>query len=221
MRFVLDPDALALAGFRDERDQAALHLGGVLLGDHAAVEAEGDAVGHHVGVDAAGDQPDVELGRADAGRAALDARELLSLRVERREDRVRRFERIGAGLGHGRVGLAAAHGDFEMQAAIVRGHDRVGEAGADREIRLGDVLVEQPLGTDLAAGFLVVGEVQLDMAVEAVAVGLERAQARRRRSRSRISTPQRRGHRSRRPFRRRHRDRRSSPRPAAPRRRGR
>jgi hypothetical protein len=66
-----DADALALAGFHDERDQALLNLGGVLLRDHAPVEAEGDAIGHHIGVDAAGDQSDIELGRTDARRFAL------------------------------------------------------------------------------------------------------------------------------------------------------
>ena len=40
----------------------------------------------------------------------------------------------------------------------------IGEAGADRVIRLGDALLQQPAGTDEPARLLVIGQMQLDRA---------------------------------------------------------
>ena len=48
----------------------------------------------------------------------------------------------------------------------MRRSDAVRKAGRDRIVRLGQVFVEQEPGSDVAAGFLVIGELQLDRAVE-------------------------------------------------------
>ena len=80
--------------------------------------------------------PTVSCGEPMPAMAETRSASALRQRVERRKDRGRRLQRIDAGEGHGGVGRAAAHLDLEMQAAVVRGDDRVGEAGADREIGL-------------------------------------------------------------------------------------
>ena len=56
----------------------------------------------------------------------------------------------------------AVHRDFHLQAAVVRGDDLVAEAGGDQQVGLREPLLQQPAGPELAAEFLVVGEVQLD-----------------------------------------------------------
>ena len=58
------------------------------------------------------------------------------------------------------------HGHLQVQAAVMGGHDRIGEAGRDAVIRLRDAAVEQPFRADQAADLLVEGEVQLDPALQ-------------------------------------------------------
>ena len=70
-----------------------------------------------------------------------------------------------AGLRRRRVRRLAVDRDLEVQHAVVGGDDRIGEAGGDAEVRLHDLLVEQPFRADQSAGFLVEGEVQLDRAL--------------------------------------------------------
>ena len=70
--------------------------------------------------------------------------------------------------------LSAAHGDLEMQAPVVRRRHRVREAGAEGVIRLAQPLLQQPSRPDVAAGLLIVGQMQLDAAVELDSVVRER-----------------------------------------------
>ena len=121
-----------------------------------------DAIGHDVGVDPARDEPDRHLRRADAGNRRGPRRKAAAPAVEGGEDRVRRFERVDAGERTGGVGRAAEHLDLEVQAAVVGVDDRVGEAGADREIGPRQALLEDIARADLAARLLVVGDVQFD-----------------------------------------------------------
>jgi hypothetical protein len=44
----------------------------------------------------------------------------------------------------------------------VRRHHLVAEAGGEQEVGLGQAVLQQPAGAELAAELLVVGEVQLD-----------------------------------------------------------
>jgi hypothetical protein len=53
-----------------------------------------------------------------------------------------------------------------MKAAVMGVDDRVGEAGADRQVRMGEAILEQIARADLAARLLVIGDVQFDRAVE-------------------------------------------------------
>ena len=168
---------LPFAGALDQRDQRLLDLGAVLLRDQPAVEPHarrGPAprwcrMPPEI-------SPTVSLGEPMPGDFDFVFAQPFALLVERGEDAGRGFERVGAAFGHRGMRLPALHRDFEMQHAVVRGDDRVGKAGADREVGLGDLLVEQPFGPDEAAGFLVVGEMQFDRAVEARGVVLQRQQ---------------------------------------------
>ena len=82
-------------------------------------------------------RPTVELRAADALDVRDGAAQVLRQRVERGQDVGRGLQRVDAGLRHGGVRRAAGDQDFEMQAAVVRGDDGVGEAGADREVGRG------------------------------------------------------------------------------------
>ena len=62
--------------------------------------------------------PTLSLGEPMPGDFALGACEPLPFLVERREDRSCGLQRVGAGLGHGRVSLTAAHGHLEMQQPL-------------------------------------------------------------------------------------------------------
>ena len=83
----------------------------------------------------------------------------------------RGLQRVDAGPGHGRVRRAAVDLHLQVQAAIVGGGDRVGEARTQRQVGVADALLEQPARADLAADLLVVGEVQLDRAAEPRTLG--------------------------------------------------
>ena len=110
--------------------------------------------------------PTVSLAEPMPGDFDLRFASRLRSCVERGEHAGRRLQRVGAAFRHRGMGLAALHRDFEMQHAVVRGDHRIGEAGADREIGLADLLVEQPFRADEAAGLLVIGQMQFDRAVE-------------------------------------------------------
>ena len=86
--------------------------------------------------------------------------------VEGAEDPRRRLQSVVARLRLRGMGRLAGDQDLEVQAAVVRGHDAVGEAGADREVGLGEALFQQPFRADRAARLLVVGQVQLGRARE-------------------------------------------------------
>ena len=166
-------------------------------------------------------RPTTRVGWPMPGTAERIALRVLAVGVEGVEDPRRRLERVVARLRLRGVRRLAGDHDLEVQAAVVRGDDAVGEAGADREVGLGEALLQQPFRPDRAARFLVVGQMQLDRARRAPRRATSARAARRRRSRSRTSTPPRRGRTSSRPGSRRRRGRRTSPRPAARRRRAR
>ena len=81
--------------------------------------------------------------------------------------RVGALQRVHAGVRNGRVRHLAVHRDLHLQAAVVRGHDLVGKARAQRQVGPGEALAQQPARAQLAAELLVVGEVQLDRAAQA------------------------------------------------------
>src|SRR6185295_20333464 len=115
----------------------------------------------------------------DAGRRGTYPREPGAMRIERGENAGGRLKRVDAGLRHGGMRLLAGDRHLEMQAAVVRGDDGIGEPGRDRRIGPGQLLVEQPFRADDAADLLVVGEVELERSPQLVAVGgesLERQQ---------------------------------------------
>ena len=66
--------------------------------------------------------------------------------------------------------------DLQLQAAVVRHHHLVAEAGGDQHVGLREPEVEQPAGPELAAELLVVGEVQLHRAAQRCAAVDQRAQ---------------------------------------------
>jgi len=56
--------------------------------------------------------------------------------------------------------------DFHLQAAVVRGHDLVAEARGEQQVGVRELVAQQPARAEFAAEFLVVGEVQLDCALQ-------------------------------------------------------
>ena len=104
---------------------------------------------------------------------------LVLMRIERDENAGGRLKRVDAGLRHGGMRLLAGNRHLEVQAAVVRGDDGIGEPGGDRGSGPGQLLVEQPFRADDAANLLVVGEVELERSPQLVAAGgksLERQQ---------------------------------------------
>ncbi len=87
---------------------------------------------------------------------------------------------------------AAEHLDLQVQAPVVRGGDRVGKAGRDREIGLRYAVREQPGRPERAAHLLVVREMQFDGAVEC---GTGRGRRLQRAQRERVCREVRLGHR--------------------------
>ena len=59
----------------------------------------------------------------------------------------------------------AFHRHLQLQAAVVRHHHLVAEAGGDHQVGLCQTLRQQPAGAQFAAELLVVGEVQGGSAV--------------------------------------------------------
>ncbi len=58
------------------------------------------------------------------------------------------------------MGHLAVHGHFHLQAAVVCGDDLIGKACRNQQIRLGQLVFEQPAWAKLATKFLIVGEQQ-------------------------------------------------------------
>jgi len=67
--------------------------------------------------------------------------------------------------------LLSRHRHFEVQAAIVCGDDGVGETGADGEVGARQPAGQQPARADLAAGLLVLCDVQFHRAGQVVSLG--------------------------------------------------
>src|SRR5208337_77500 len=86
----------------------------------------------------------------------------------------RRFERVDSSVRRGRMGGLPIHLDLKMQTAVMRVHYAIRESGADDQIGLTDPFAHKKAWTDIAAGFLIVGEMQLDRAVQRNAGLLER-----------------------------------------------
>jgi hypothetical protein len=86
--------------------------------------------------------------------------------IERGQQGGRRLQRIDAGIGPRGMGRLALDPHLKMQAAIMGDGNVVGKAGADRVIGLGDALGQQPAGADQPARLLVIGQVQLDRALQ-------------------------------------------------------
>src|SRR5258708_22194635 len=75
--------------------------------------------------------------------------------------------------------LFSAHCDLQVQATVERRSDRVRKACTESIVRPAEALGQQPARTDFSAYFLVVGEVQLDAAIERMSAAgkfLQRAQ---------------------------------------------
>ena len=68
----------------------------------------------------------------------------------------------------------AVHRYLHLQAAVVRRDHLVTEAGGDHQIRVNDLVLEQPGRADLAAELLVVGKEQLHATVSRSGHGFER-----------------------------------------------
>src|SRR5258708_36302113 len=94
------------------------------------------------------------------------------------------MEGVDPRLRNGGVRGSSRETRLELQAAVVRGDDSVGEAGADGEVRPGEAACEEPGGTELAADLLVIGEMQLDASAERVSLPVQGLQ---RRERERVS----------------------------------
>ena len=90
----------------------------------------------------------------------------LAQRVERGEQARRGLERVDPGIRPRRMRGFAFDPHLEVQAAIVRHDDVVGKAGADHVIGLREPSFEDEARADGAAHFLVIGEMELDRAVE-------------------------------------------------------
>ena len=85
---------------------------------------------HDVGIDAAFDQPDHQRRRLSMPGSGANRGIRLAQRVQIGEQAVGRFQRVDSLVRLRRVPRFAAHVHFEMNAAVVRGRDGVGEAGA-------------------------------------------------------------------------------------------
>jgi hypothetical protein len=151
---------------RDQLAQFGFDFGRVLFRNHATVDAKDDLIRHHVGVDPTLDQSDVQRRRDDARRGGAYARQHGPMRVERGENGVARFERVGAGLRRGGMRLLARDRHLEMQTAVMRGDRRIGKASRDHRVGPHQPLIEQPFRADDAAGFLVVGEMEFERPIE-------------------------------------------------------
>ena len=116
------------------RRSVGLHLGGLLLGDHAPVELEQDLARHHVGVGAALDQADVQVRMGDARdrRSSLACSRVFWC-VQRGQDQRWRPAAHRRRFGDGVRGHLAVHRDLELQAAVVRRHHLIAEAGGDQQ----------------------------------------------------------------------------------------
>ncbi len=83
---------------------------------------------------AAFDAADVQVGVADAFDLRGDPAIARILRIQRVHDADRALQRVHAGGGNGGVRHLAVHRDFHLQAAVVRRHDFIAEAGRDQQV---------------------------------------------------------------------------------------
>jgi len=101
---------------------------------------------------------------ADAGDFRGAVGQFAAPGLESGEDGGGGFQRVNAGLPLCGVGGAAGDLDLQVQAAVMGLDDLVREAGGQSEVGFGDALFEQIVRADLAAGFLVVGDMQFERA---------------------------------------------------------
>src|SRR5436305_1482688 len=128
-------------GCFDHPAKLGLDLPRIFFGDDAPVEAQRDAVRHDIRVDATLDQADGELRAADACRGGEGLAETLARGIKRREHLIRCFQRVDAGERHRSMSRATLDLDLEMEATVMCGHDGIGKACANREIRTRDTLL--------------------------------------------------------------------------------
>ena len=159
----------------DGAAQRRLHLDRVFLGDHSPVDLEQHLAGDHVGVGATADLAHVEVGVGDALNAGRDLQVVGIELVERIEDVRCALQCVGAAVWNGSVRHVAVHHHLQLQAAVVRHHHLVAEAGSDHEVGFCQALFQQPVGADFATEFFVVGHVQLHAPGELRVQRFERA----------------------------------------------
>ena len=64
--------------------------------------------------------------------------------------------------------------DFKLQATVMRSDDLIAKACSNRKVRLGQFILEQPTGSELATELLIVRKLQFDSTFQICAKGLER-----------------------------------------------
>ena len=146
----------------------------VFLGDHAPVQLEHHFARNDVGVSAPFDAAHIQIGVVDAGDLRPDGFVKHILCIQRVQNLHRALQRIDTAFGNGRVRLSAMDGDFHLQAAIVGGDHLIAEAGGNQQVGFGELVTQQPARAQLTAKLFVVGEMQLDGAVQGDAQRLQR-----------------------------------------------
>ena len=160
---------------RDGAAQCGLDDRRLFFGDHAAVEFEDHRAGNHIGVGAALDLAHIEIGVGDAFYARADLQVVVVEGIERRQNVHGALQRVGATVGNGCMRHVAVDRDFKLQAAVMRHHHLVAETGRDHQVGFGQTVFQQPVRPQLTTVFLVVGEVQLDTALELGTQGFQGA----------------------------------------------
>ena len=165
--------------FIDDLTQCGFDLQRVFFRDHPAVKLEAHAAWHNVGVGATFNRSNVQVRMCDALDLGGDLFVHRVLSVQRRQNFVSRLQRVNPRLGNGSMRHLAVHGDFHLQAAVVCGDDLVAKACGDHQIRLDDVVFEQPCRSDFAAKLFVIGKEQLHTTVSGFGDGFKRAHGKR------------------------------------------
>src|SRR6266404_2438286 len=137
-----------------------------LLRDNAPVDAKAHAIGHDVGIDTTLYEPYVDRWMRNARNVRAAFPQDLAGVVDAFQNTGCGCQRINPRLGHCRMALAPADRDFQVQTTVVRRSHRVRKSRANRIVRATQALGEQPARPDIPADLFIVGEMQLDAAVE-------------------------------------------------------
>ena len=163
-------------GIGNHASDAGFHLDRVLFRDHAAIELEHHLARHDVGIGATFDAAHVQIRVRDAGHLRGHGLVERVLVIERIQDRHRALQCVDAGVRNRGVRHLAVHRHLHLQTAVVCGDHLVAEAGGDQQVRLRELVLEQPARTEFTAELLVVGEMQFDRAFQWRIQRLERTQ---------------------------------------------